>query len=290
MRQQWLELDGARFSYFTEGDPANPPVVLHHGGGLSGGTWRAVAEELAPHYFCIAPDLRGHGDTDWAEDGDYSLGRYARDLGRLIEVWGLERPHLVGHSLGGQAALYAACHGLDLTSLTMVDVGPRLHRGPGIREINAFLDSDWFATFDEALDRAVEFRPGRTRDSLARSLTRTLRETPDGRWTWKWDPERRRTRGDRAAEAERLIPDLRWIGCPVLVVRGSDSDVMTPELATQFVDLLHGEAVPARKVTIPGAGHNVHTDQPHLLAAELGEFFTRTSTDDRRRAEPHTTR
>lgn len=289
MKQDFLDLDGARIAYYSWGLPTNPPVVLMHGGGLNGATWRKVAAELEDDWYCLAPDLRGHGHSDWEADGDYTLAGYAADLAAMLARWGVTSPHLVGHSLGGQSALHAACHGLDLSSLTLVDVGPRLNRATDAAQINEFLDTDEFATLDEAVDKAVVFRPDRTRESLVLSLRRTLRETATGSWTWRSDPRRRASRLDRAGQAEQLVSRLGRIGGPVLVARGARSDLLTEEMAAEFVHLLRGADVPARLVTVPGAGHNVHSDRPVELAGHLDDFF-HTSTGGRRRAEPNTTR
>jgi pimeloyl-ACP methyl ester carboxylesterase len=266
-------IDGVDVSYYTMGEHTAPAVVLLHGGGQTAATWRRVGSALAHRYYCVAPDLRGHGDTAWHPEGCYNLAGYAHDLRRLLDHLDIHRPHLVGMSLGGQTSLYAACHGLDLASLTLVDVGPRLVPAGGAR-ITEFLGVTSYPSFEAALDRAAEFSPQRTRESLAESLVRSMRQQADGRWTWKWDPRRAASRADRAKQAELLWSLLGRITCPVLVVRGAESPLFSADLARDFRDTLEASGVAARIVTVPGAGHAVQTDQPAKLAEIVDDFFS----------------
>jgi pimeloyl-ACP methyl ester carboxylesterase len=274
VRQCIENVGGVSVSVYTAGEPSgSPDVVLLHGGGQTAATWRRVGYRLAARYHCIAPDLRGHGDTAWHPDGHYTLAGHSDDLRALLDHLGVRRPHLVGMSLGGQTALHAACHGLELSSLTLVDVGPRLVRagGAGIR---SFLAVWSYPSFEDALDSAAAFSPQRTRESLADSLIRNMRRHPDGTWSWKWDPRRESSRDGRAAQASELWPLLNRIGCPVLVVRGADSPLFSAEIAEEFVDTLNGGGTVAELVTVAGAGHSVQSDQPTRLAEILDAFLS----------------
>lgn len=254
------------------GDPLGAPVVMLHGGALMGSTWRRVCERL-PTYHCIMPDMRGHGDSDWASADGYDLESFAGDLAGLIAAYELDRPHLVGMSLGGQASLYAVCHGLAVRSLCLVDVGPTLARR-GARAINSFVDQVHYPSFEAALDAAAAFNPRRNRASLAASLKRSMREDADGRWAWKWDPARLPGRGSRADQAEALWPLLDRVRCPALIVRGAESPVFTADLAERFAIALPD----ATLATVPDAGHSVQTDQPAFLAELLGAFWAAADT------------
>jgi pimeloyl-ACP methyl ester carboxylesterase len=239
-----------------------------HGGGLMGSTWRRVCENL-PGYRCIAPDMRGHGDSDWGPPDDYTLTAYAGDLRQIIEAYGISgKAHLVGMSLGGQVALHAVCHGLPVRSLCLVDVGPTIVRGGG-RAIVEFLSHTGYPSFNAALEASMAFNRRRSRESLAESLRRSMRETENGAWIWKWDPVRLTSRDNRADEAETLWPLLGGIDCPVLIVRGEESPIFTAELAEPFAAALPD----ATLACVADAGHNVQTDQPERLAALLGEFW-----------------
>ena len=271
--QETRTVAGVDLHLHLAGDPAAPAVVLLHGGGLTGGTWRRVMQRLAGRYYCIAPDLRGHGDSGWDPSGAYSLDLYAADLTAVVGELGLQRPHVVGMSLGGQTALCAAIRGLPLRSLTLVDVGPRLVPAGG-QPIRDFLDVPSFASFDDALAAAARLHPRRRRDSLRESLQRSLRQRPDGSWTWKWDPRRTAGRDDRARQAAGLWPDLHRIGVPVLVVRGGRSPLFSTELAAELAAELN-RTTTATLAVVEDAGHSVQSDQPDQLADLLSTFLAR---------------
>lgn len=267
VREEFLRINGLRLRVTVRGAEGDPPAVLLHGGALMGSTWQRVCDRL-PGYRFIVPDLRGHGDSEWAPADGYALSDFAGDLVELIAACGLDRPHLVGMSLGGQTALHAVCHGLDVRSLCLVDVGPSLRRG-GARKIVDFVGQAEYPDFDAAVDAALRFNPRRTRASLAASLQRSMRRTPAGGWAWKWDPARLRMLRDRNDQAEALWPLLGRVRCPTLAVRGEDSPLFTEELAERFAAALPDGAT----VGVPGAGHAVQSDQPERLAAILARFW-----------------
>jgi pimeloyl-ACP methyl ester carboxylesterase len=269
LRRSDLTVAGVGVSLYTAGDEhGSPAVVFLHGGGLMGATWGRVCDRLSSRWRCIAPDLRGHGDTEWTTDGAYSLPGFADDLRDLLAHLHLERPHVVGMSLGGQTALHAICHGLEVASLVLVDIGPRVVQGGG-DEIRSFLGEPSYDTFQDALSAARRLHPRRSVASLEGSLRRSMRPDEQGRWTWKWDPRRGETRAERVREARELWPLLPQVTCPTLVVRGGVSPLFSEALAT---DLVH-ELPDARLVTVEGAGHAVQTDAPDELAQILEDFL-----------------
>jgi pimeloyl-ACP methyl ester carboxylesterase len=257
---------GVSMAVRVEGDPDGVPTVLLHGGGLTADTWRYVVQGLVRDHRCVVPELRGHGDSGWAPDGDYSLSTMARDLAALIDDLGLARPHLVGMSLGGQVALRAVCDGLAARSLALVDVGPRLRERSGADRV--FLRTHRYPDFEAALEAAAAYRPGRSRTSLAGALRRGMLQNADGSWCWKWDPRRHETAAKRRAEAAALFDALSAVVCPALVVLGGASTVLGEALARELVAALPD----ARLAVVPGAGHAVQTDRPDELVARLAEF------------------
>jgi pimeloyl-ACP methyl ester carboxylesterase len=238
-----------------------PAVVFLHGGGLTAHTWRRVIADLSTDHLCVAMDLRGHGDSSWA--ADYSLPALAGDLRAVVAALGLERPHLVGMSLGGQTALHAVCHGLAARTLALVDVGPRMLQ-PADNPIRRFLQTHSYPSFAAALDAAATFQPGRTRASLVGSLRRSMREAPDGSWAFKWDPARRGSYELRSSAARALWCLLGRVACPTLVVRGSRSPVFGEQDAKELV-----AALPDGRLETLDAGHNIQTERPTELAALL---------------------
>jgi pimeloyl-ACP methyl ester carboxylesterase len=261
-----------RFHYLDWGTRGLPPVVFLHGGGLNAHTWDLVCAVLRIEHHCVALDQRGHGESEWSPQMDYSTESHVGDLEAFIDMLGLERFVLVGMSLGGANALaWAGQHSRRLAGLVLVDVGPEV-RADGIRKIAAFTsEATPLQSVDEFVERALAFNPRRNRELLRRSLLHNLRRMPDGRFMWKYD-QRHRGKVDPDAVARRRT--LLWsavdaVECPTLVVRGAQSDVFHDEdaerLAARFQ---HG-----RWVRVEGAGHTVQGDNPAALLVSLRAFL-----------------
>ncbi|MBA2626103.1 MAG: alpha/beta fold hydrolase, partial [Acidimicrobiia bacterium] len=181
--------DGIRLHLLDWGGSATSTVVLLHGGGLHAHTWDAVCAALRSRHRCVAVDLRGHGDSEWSPTCDYTVDAHAHDLGGVLAGLGVSKPGVVGHSLGGFAALrLAARRSADLAGLVIVDTSPFVRETPLLAKIRAFVQAaSVFESFDDAVDHALGFRPGSDRERLRATLRHSLRLLPDGRWTWKRD-------------------------------------------------------------------------------------------------------
>ena len=270
-----LVTNGLRLHYLDWGTRGRPPVLFLHGGGLTARTWDLVCLALRGEYHCLALDLRGHGDSEWSPVADYSLETQCADLEGVVEHFGFERFALVGMSLGGAVSLtYAGRHADRLSALVLVDVGPDT-RSAGRQRIADFVSGPRELDSVEAfVERALAFNPRRRPETLRRSLLHNLRQTPAGKWTWKYD--HRRYGGsdeDRARRSAALWAAVPNVSCPTLVVRGSESDVFLDEDARALADALpHGSWI-----RIEGAGHTVQGDRPKALVEALGRFFQETS-------------
>ena len=266
-------VDGVRLHLLDWGGTATSTVVLLHGGGLHAHTWDAVAAALRTEHRCVAVDLRGHGDSEWSPTCDYTIDAHAYDLAGVLAALRVSNPVVVGHSLGGFAALhFAARRSADLAGLVIVDTSPFVRETPLLAKIRAFVQAaTTFETFDDAIDHALGFRPGSDRDRLRATLRHSLRLLPDGRWTWKRD---QRCLDDGYIEltmqaANALVPGIGAIGCPTLVVRGDHRSGHADEDYRRFVDLLPD----ARLETVRGAGHNVQSDNPTGMVEVLRPFL-----------------
>jgi len=256
-----------RFHYLEWGDPDRPPMLLLHGGNQSAHSWDLVSLHLADRYRVVAPDQRGHGDSEWSRESDYTLGALARDAAALIRERDLQRPIVVGHSMGGMVALLLAkLHPELLRALVIVDVGPEIsERGTG--SIRDFVQRT--AEFDdpeEFLDQVVKYDPFRKREHMARTLKYNLLRRADGKYISKHD---RRRLGDPFG-AERVTLDcVRQFDFPVLVVRGAESTVLEADAAARFASALpHGLFI-----TIPACGHNVHSQNTPGFLAGIAPFL-----------------
>ena len=256
-------VDGNRLAASVVGGDGQPAILLAHGGGQTRHAWDRTMRKLCAHgYRAIALDLRGHGDSDWSEDGRYELDAFADDL--IAVARHLRRPPaVVGASLGGLAALVAEGEKAPGTfsSLTLVDVTPRMEMA-GIDRIVGFMTAHvqkGFGSIDEAADVIADYLPHRQRRRNLNGLTKNLRLGPDGRYRWHWDPRfiTNVQPPEHERRFERLENAARRVGCPIHLVRGGMSDLVSEEVTKAFLELVPG----ARYSNVADAGHMVVGDQ-----------------------------
>jgi pimeloyl-ACP methyl ester carboxylesterase len=267
-----VSVDGFRLHYLDWGTRGKPAILFLHGGALTAHTWDLCSLALRRDFHCLALDQRGHGDSDWAPDGDYSIAAQVADIRGFIDHLGLDKFVLVGMSMGAINALaYAINHSERLSHLVIIDAGPEMRR-PGSSRIRDFVnDVADVVSIEAIIERALEFNPRRDPNILRRSLMHNLRRQEDGSWRWKYDRSRfqRLEHEEHRAERARLADGLEHISCPTLVVRGGDSDVFHAEDAERLAARLPN----GRQVTVPNAGHTVQGDNPKGLVAELRRFL-----------------
>ena len=275
--------DGNRLAADAAGPEDGPPVVLLHGGGQTRHSWGTTLGVLgAAGWRAYSVDLRGHGDSEWAADGDYTLDAFSGDVAALAAS--LPRPPaLVGASLGGLASLAGIGHRPDAhlaTCLVLVDVAPRIEEA-GRDRIGHFMMEHMesgFGSLDEVADAIARYNPHRPRPKDLSGLRKNLRQR-DGRWYWHWDPAFIRGGLGSPDETRTAIVDTayledaaRHVDVPVLVVRGRVSDLLSEEGARQLLELVpHGEMV-----SVAGAGHMVAGDRNDLFNDAIVSFLDRS--------------
>ncbi|MDY6860782.1 MAG: alpha/beta hydrolase [Pseudomonadota bacterium] len=264
--------DGFRLAVDLAGNPWQHRVLFLHGGGQSRRSWhRAIRNMVGNGFSVLSYDLRGHGDSDWAPDGDYSLDAHVRDLTAIIESLP-SRPSIVGAAFGGRVALEAtAALGPDLVrNLVLVDLAPRLDPA-GIERVRSFfrVSRDGFDSIEQAgaaLDQYAE-----------RSMTRNffklrglLRIGPDQRFYWRWDPRVGSDGFFTPPDLEaRLSESAARLAVPTLLVRGTDSDLVTDQSVAHF-----RECQPAAEVvSIPGSGHLMKAQDLNVYCAATLAFL-----------------
>ncbi len=275
-RQYFTGRGGLALAIDRHGEADGAPVLLLHGGGQTRHAWGATARMLAVHgYHAIAMDLRGHGDSAWAPQGEYGLAAFADDVFEVIETIG--RPVvLVGASLGGMSALLASAKTPpgQVRALVLVDITPTPARGgaDGIRDFMR-ASPDGFADLDEAAEAVAGYLPHRRRPRDPSGLMKNLRQR-DGRLHWHWDPAFiEGTFQDSEMTAERMAEAARAVTAPVLLVRGEESELVGPEEVTAFRALMPEATI----VTVPGARHMVAGDQNTAFGAALIDYVLRTA-------------
>ncbi len=278
---RYVLLKDMRFHYLNWPGAESPVIVFLHGGALSAHTWDLVCLALRNEYRCIAPDQRGHGDSDWSDELAYSRHDHSRDLLDLLDSLWLGHVVLVGQSMGAiNAMTFAARHPSYVAALVIVDAGPEVETG-GARHIAEFVRGpSELSSVDAFVERAARFNPRRHRTLLRRSLLHNLRRLESGSWTWKYDT-RRFAASDPAervrSELGGLWDDVARITCPTLVVRGEESDVFTDAQAAHLADRLPN----GRWTTIAGAGHTVQGDAPLPLSQAIRMFLHEVDIEPR---------
>src|SRR5207302_4930346 len=267
-----VQVGRMRLHYLDWGGKGLPTMLFLHGSALTAHTWDLVCLALRDEYHCIALDQRGHGDSDWAHDSDYSIGAQLADTKGFVDKLGLDKFILIGMSLGAINSLaFAIAHPERLTNLVIIDAGPEMRR-PGSSRIRDFVNEvQETVTVEAIIEKALQVNPRRDPKLLRSSLMHNLRQQPDGTWKWKYDTSRFKALDHAKHRAERaaLADGLARIACPTLIVRGGDSDVFHEEdgirLAARLPD--------GKFVTVPRAGHTVQGDNPKDLVAELRRFL-----------------
>ena len=262
---RFVDANGLRFHCLEWGNPANPTVLMLHGVSQQAHSWDFISLPLSPDYHVLALDQRGHGDSDWAPDGDYTLDAMVDDLDAVVSALGLDgKFHLMGHSMGGRNSfVWASRHPGALKSLTIVDTGPET-ASRGRQRIRNFQElPDNLDTLEEFADRIQEYT-GRTREQVLGALKYSIRQGADGKWTWKYDRVIRQGGRRDNFEPEQLWECWRRIDCPTLVTRGDRSDIF----ADETLQRMGREIADCTTVTVSNAGHLVQGDNPpEFLAA-----------------------
>ncbi len=281
MRDRYVEINELRLHYLEWGAPGRRPFLLLH--GLSGFAhdWDPLCRALEDEYHLLALDQRGFGDSDCSRDHAYTTSDFAHDVSELQETLGLDNMILCGHSLGGRVAIhYASQHPTWVGQLILVDAGPAVAPAGAARVRQAIASVP--ARFDSLDALAAHFREAYRAmpDDLYRArIEAYARPLPGGGYAIKRDPifaERmgQIVRGEVAPPPEPdTWPLLGQIECPILLLHGARSDVLTPEI----VERMRAEAPQLTVVDVPDAGHNIPADAPAALEAAIRRFLAETS-------------
>lgn len=262
-----------RFHYLEWGDPEAQSLLLLHGSNQSAHSFDLVSLHLADRFHVYALDQRGHGDSEWAKDSNYSSEAMGLDAAAFIDAMGLDRLIVVGHSMGGQNAMrLALSHPDRVQKLVLVDIGPEVSQ-EGAKVIRRFVtDTREFDDIDHFVSRVQQYDPYRSREHIERTVRYNLLQRADGKFISKHDHgPRLKATGEQRRQGDRFtLDDVSDLPMPLLVIRGADSAIFTAEAAERFV-----RAVPdGRLVTVPEAGHNVHGQNTPGFLAALTPFIT----------------
>ncbi len=263
------------------GDPGAPAVVFLHGGGQTRRSWgRAAAAVAQRGWQAITVDFRGHGESDWSDEGDYRVATFAGDVMEVLRQLP-PQPVLVGASLGGFTSMLLAGELAPRAAraVVLVDIVPDMDPS-GASRIHEFMNDRMTSGFDsleDVADAIQAYNPHRSRPTDLDGLRTNLRHR-DGRWYWHWDPKfidgTSALPPTEVTEVERLHVAVETIlrdEVPMLLVRGQMSDLVTKERADEFLSRFPG----VEFVDVGGAGHMVAGDRNDAFADAVVEFLAR---------------
>ena len=273
-----------RLHYVDWGNAQAPPMLLVHGGRDHCRNWDWVARELREAYHIIAPDLRGHGDSEWVVGTNYAMVDYVYDVAQLIHQMKLQNVTIVAHSLGGSISVqYAGVFPANVRKLVSIEgLGPPPNmiaaraNQPAYERMREWIDAGRrmagrqprrYATLEDAVRRMQEENPHLSADQAHHLTSHGVNQNEDGSYSWKFD-NYVRGHSPYSFNLEEAHQFWERITCPTLLVRGGESWAGDPDKDGR---LAHFED--ARSVTIPNAGHWVHHDQLELFLAQTRSFL-----------------
>jgi pimeloyl-ACP methyl ester carboxylesterase len=275
-----------RLHYVAWGDESAPALLLIHGGRDHCRNWDWVAERLMDRYHVIAPDLRGHGDSEWATGGSYSELNFVYDIAQLVHQKKMAPVTIIGHSLGGSIALLysgvfpetirkvVAIEGLGpspamLKSLRENSIDRRVRGWIEMRRDSAGRMPRRYPTLEDAVARMKEENKHLS-DAQARHLTvHGAIQNEDGTYSWKFDNAVRLGGGPGGLPPEDQHAIWGRITAPVLLARGMESWASDP-----VVDGRIGHFANAKLVNITHAGHWSHHDRLDVFMDQVNSFLT----------------
>ncbi|MBL0914717.1 MAG: alpha/beta hydrolase [Sphingopyxis sp.] len=273
-----------KLHYADWGNEGAPPLLLVHGGRDHCRSWDWVAEKLADRYHVIAPDLRGHGDSAWAPDGNYEMGAFVYDLAQLIHQLDLAPVTIVAHSMGGNISLrYTGLYPENVKKLVAIEgLGPspkvltKRAETPFAERFRKWIDDKRqaagrqpkrYATLDDALARMAAENSYLTPEQARHLTIHGINRNEDGSWSWKFD-NYLNVWPTVDLPQEDIEALWRAISCPTLLLYGADSWASNPETDGRAV---HFNT--AKVIEFENAGHWLHHDQFDRFMSTLEEFL-----------------
>jgi len=272
-----------RMNYVDWGNPDAPPLILQHGGRDHCRSWDWVANELRHDWHVIAPDLRGHGDSDWSPEGNYTMDSFVYDFAQLVHTLGYEQVTIISHSLGGNIATrFTGLYPEKVRKLVNIEgLGPspqsrQEQEVSGVKRLHDWIDDKRqaagrvprrYASLRDAYQR-MKTENGFLSDEQARHLTiHGATRNEDGSWSWKFDNYLNVWNAIDISYAEKR---RLWsaITCPVLMLWGRKSFASSPagdDRLDAFADATLKE--------YEDAGHWLHHDQFDRFLADVRAFL-----------------
>ena len=272
-----------RLHYLDWGNPEKPPLLLVHGGRDHARSWDWTAEALRDDWRVIALDHRGHGDSEWVSDGNYSAGDMVYDVAQLVHQLDLAPVTIVSHSLGGNVCLrYAGIYPELVRKLVAIEgLGPspamlaRMAAKPYAERVRDWIEKKRssaartprkYATIEDALARMQEENTYLTAEQARHLTIHGANRNEDGTFSWKFDPHLNNWPIETGYEEMKSVWEA--IAAPTLLLYGAKSWASNPEKDGRL-EFFKTASV----IEFENAGHWLHHDQFERFVATLREFL-----------------
>lgn len=278
---EFAQINGCRLHYQDWGDKGADVNLMVHGLTQQSHTFDAVANRIHSRTRCIALDVRGRGQSDWSGGETYAHRQYIEDIVELMAELKISRWHYMGTSMGGQIGMMLAAKQPDkFLSMVINDIGPEINP-VGAQRIGAYVKAvpTSFPDFDACVDWSIKQYPwlqGIPRDAVKDSVQWAVIENGGERdkagWRFRFDPAiiqgAPTDPGILKKASGKMWDGLKALQCPVLLVRGADTDILHEDVARAMVR----EQSRLTRVDVPGMGHAPTMSEPVVQEA-LDSFY-----------------
>lgn len=270
-QDKYLFVNGLRLHYLDWGQEGKQAMLLLHGFTTLAHAWDMFAPAFGHRYHVLAMDQRGHGDSQWDDDASYTTEDHLVDISGFVDALELDKFVLVGHSMGGRnSIMYTACFPEKVARLILIDSRPDNDQ-KGSEALRQLLTAipDEISSVDELAPELKRLYPYLSPQMCLHLAHHGLRQMEDGKFRPKYDLRMRA----QSARAGYGVSDL-WlffelIPCPILIIRGTESPILSPEAARRMCRA----NTRARLVEIEGASHMVPQENPAAFEEAVRVFL-----------------
>lgn len=268
---KYLSVNGLRLHYLDWGNEGKQAMLLLHGFTTLAHAWDFFAPAFRDRYHIVALDQRGHGDSQWAKDAAYTAEDHLVDISGFVDALKLNDIVLVGHSMGGRnAVMYAACFPEKVARLILIDSRP--DNDPVASEaLGQLLTAipDEISSIEELAPELARLYPYLSPQMCLHLAYHGLRQVGNGRFIPKYDLRMRAQSARAGYGVSELWLFFELITCPILIVRGAESPIFSPEAARRMCQV----NPKARLVEVQQASHMVPQENPAAFEEAARQFL-----------------
>jgi len=268
---KYLSVNGLRLHYLDWGTEGKQAMLLLHGFTTLAHAWDFFAPAFCHCYHVVALDQRGHGDSQWARDANYTTDDHLVDIAGFVDALRLKNIALVGHSMGGRNAIvYAACFPEKVARLILIDSRP--DNDPVASEaLGQLLTAipDEISSVDELAPELARLYPYLSPQMCFHLAYHGLRQLGNGKFTPKYDLRMRAQSARVSYGVSELWLFFKLIACPILIVRGAESQILSREAAWKMCQANSNASL----VEIERASHMVPQENPAAFEEAVRKFL-----------------